>query len=65
VDLTDLSVAGSALRRRESLVGLIAPADITIAVTLAAVFAGSLAAGLAGFAFSAIAGALLFHWLSP
>jgi uncharacterized membrane protein YfcA len=29
------------------------------------VFAGSLAAGLAGFAFSAIAGAMLFHWLTP
>jgi uncharacterized membrane protein YfcA len=39
--------------------------DITIVVTLVAVFAGSLAAGLAGFAFSAIAGALLLHWLSP
>jgi uncharacterized membrane protein YfcA len=29
------------------------------------VFVGSLAAGLAGFAFSAIAGAMLFHWLDP
>lgn len=37
----------------------------TLLVTLASIFAGSLAAGLAGFAFSAIAGALLFHWLAP
>ena len=29
------------------------------------IFAGSLAAGLAGFAFSAISGAMLFHWLAP
>jgi hypothetical protein len=34
-------------------------------VTMTAVFAGALVAGLAGFAFSAIAGAILFHWLPP
>jgi uncharacterized membrane protein YfcA len=34
-------------------------------VTMLAVFAGALVAGLAGFAFSAIAGAILFHWLPP
>lgn len=33
--------------------------------TVLAMFAGSLAAGLAGFAFSAIAGAMLLHWLPP
>ena len=33
--------------------------------TLFPIFAGSLAAGLAGFAFSAISGARLFHWLAP
>src|SRR5258708_7364196 len=39
--------------------------DVTIAVTLAAIFTGSLVSGLAGFAFSAIAGAILLHWLPP
>jgi uncharacterized protein len=34
-------------------------------ITMTAVFAGALVAGLAGFAFSAIAGAILFHWLPP
>ena len=38
---------------------------ITPLVTMLSIFAGSLAAGLAGFAFSAIAGAMLFHWLAP
>lgn len=33
--------------------------------TLLSVFFGSLVAGLAGFAFSAIAGAIIFHWLAP
>lgn len=37
----------------------------TLIVTLLAIFAGSLAAGLAGFAFSAITGAILFHWVAP
>ncbi len=39
--------------------------NTTLMVTLLSIFAGSLTAGLAGFAFSAIAGALLFHWLTP
>ncbi|HEX5211508.1 MAG TPA: sulfite exporter TauE/SafE family protein [Pseudolabrys sp.] len=39
--------------------------DLGYIITLLSIFAGSLAAGLAGFAFSAIAGALLFHWLAP
>jgi uncharacterized protein len=39
--------------------------DITLAVTLLSIFVGSVAAGLAGFAFSAISGAILFHWLDP
>jgi uncharacterized membrane protein YfcA len=34
-------------------------------VTLVIIFAGSLAAGLAGFAFSAITGAILFHLMAP
>ncbi len=38
---------------------------ITLIVTMLSIFFGSLAAGLAGFAFSAIAGAMLFHWLAP
>ena len=29
------------------------------------VFAGSLVSGLAGFAFSAVAGAILLHWVAP
>src|SRR5512141_1018779 len=37
----------------------------TLIVTLLSIFAGALAAGLAGFAFSAISGGMLFHWLSP
>ena len=40
-------------------------ADLTLPVTLVSIFAGALAAGLAGFAFSAISGAILFHWLPP
>jgi uncharacterized membrane protein YfcA len=34
-------------------------------VTFASIFVGSLVAGLTGFAFSAVAGALLLHWLTP
>lgn len=37
----------------------------TLVVTLITIFAGALAAGLAGFAFSAITGAILFHLLAP
>jgi uncharacterized protein len=37
----------------------------TEVVTLVTIFAGSLAAGLAGFAFSAVTGAVLFHVLAP
>ena len=40
-------------------------ANIMLSMTLASIFVGSVAAGLAGFAFSAIAGAILFHWLEP
>lgn len=39
--------------------------DLTLIMTMASVFAGALASGLAGFAFSAVAGAMLFHWLAP
>jgi uncharacterized protein len=38
---------------------------LTLIVTQVTVFAGAVAAGLAGFAFSAITGAVLFHVLSP
>jgi uncharacterized protein len=34
-------------------------------ITFASIFIGALTAGFAGFAFSAVAGALLFHWLAP
>ena len=46
-------------------VASIPASHITLIVTLLTIFAGSLAAGLAGFANSAIAGAVLFHWLPP
>ncbi len=39
--------------------------DAVLALTVLSVFAGALVSGLAGFAFSAIAGAILFHWLAP
>lgn len=38
---------------------------VTLIATLIIIFAGSLAAGLAGFAFSAVTGAVLFHLLAP
>ena len=38
---------------------------ITLIATFIIIFAGSLAAGLAGFAFSAITGAILFHLVAP
>ena len=38
---------------------------LTMIATLFIMFAGSLAAGLAGFAFSAVTGAILFHLLTP
>src|ERR1700742_3905399 len=40
-------------------------ANIALIGTLLSIFVGAMAAGLAGFAFSAIAGALIFHWLDP
>ena len=42
-----------------------AVANMAFLATLLSVFFGSLVAGLAGFAFSAVAGAMLFHWLAP
>jgi uncharacterized protein len=38
---------------------------VTLIATLAIIFAGSMAAGLAGFAFSAVTGAILFHLVAP
>jgi uncharacterized protein len=46
-------------------IGSVLTAHTTLLVTLLTIFAGSLAAGLAGFAFSAITGAVLFHLLAP
>jgi uncharacterized membrane protein YfcA len=48
----------------QSLVPVLAD-NATLIATLLSIFAGSLAAGLAGFAFSAISGAIHFHWLTP
>jgi uncharacterized protein len=39
--------------------------DLLPMATFGSVLIGSVAAGLAGFAFSAITGSLLFHWLAP
>lgn len=44
---------------------VLAGSGSTVAISVLSVFAGSLAAGLAGFAFSAISGAILFHWIAP
>lgn len=41
------------------------PIDATLLLTVVSVFTGSLVAGLAGFAFSAISGAILLHWVPP
>ena len=40
-------------------------AHLTLALMMVSVFAGSLVSGLAGFAFSAVAGAILLHWVAP
>lgn len=58
-------VSAFALAPLPFLVPLLLHVDMTLPVTLASIFAGALAAGLAGFAFSAISGAILFHWLPP
>ena len=46
-------------------IGSLLVGNATLIFTFLSVFAGSLAAGLAGFAFSAISGAMVFHWLAP
>jgi uncharacterized protein len=46
-------------------IGYLPANDAQLAITILAIFAGAIAAGLAGFAFSAVAGAILFHWLPP
>ena len=43
----------------------ISSADLLPVATFGSVLIGSVAAGLAGFAFSAITGSLLFHWVAP
>src|SRR5689334_11575271 len=40
-------------------------ADFLPMATFGSVLIGSVAAGVAGFAFSAITGSLLFHWVAP
>ena len=44
---------------------LLAGNNTALIVTLVSIFIGSFVAGLAGFAFSATAGAILFHWIAP
>ena len=39
--------------------------EAQLGIAILAIFDGAIIAGLAGFAFSAIAGAILFHWLPP
>src|SRR5271169_3227477 len=58
-----LAIAAGLFNMRQRL-GL-GPVDLTLIMTAASVFAGALVSGLAGFAFSAVSGALLFHWLAP
>ena len=46
-------------------IALLLAGHVTLAATVLSIFVGSVAAGLAGFAFSAISGAMIFHWLDP
>jgi uncharacterized membrane protein YfcA len=46
-------------------IGLIPPIDFTLALKVVAMFVGALVAGVAGFAFSAVSGAILLHWVPP
>lgn len=46
-------------------VASLSAAHSTLIITQITIFAGALAAGLAGFAFSAVTGAVLFHLLAP
>lgn len=39
--------------------------DFTLLLKITSVFVGSLVAGVAGFAFSAVSGAILLHWVAP
>jgi uncharacterized protein len=39
------------------------PLDVTLVLMVISVFAGSIVAGVAGFAFSAVSGAILLHWV--
>src|ERR1044072_7656387 len=45
--------------------GVMPKFDQRFALTTIALFAGALVSGLAGFAFSAVAGAILLQWLPP
>ncbi len=50
---------------QQSLLPGLRASDLVPAATFAAILVGSVASGLAGFAFSAITGSLLLHWLAP
>jgi uncharacterized protein len=58
-------ICGLVIGARHFNTPLLTRIDPTLTMTMASVFAGALAAGLAGFAFSAVTGAMLFHWLTP
>ena len=53
------------IKAASEYIGFIFSGHFTLVMTMLSIFTGSLAAGLAGFAFSAISGAMLFHWLTP
>jgi hypothetical protein len=46
-------------------VGSFPPIDFTLGLKMFSVFVGAVVAGVAGFAFSAVAGAILLHWVAP
>jgi uncharacterized protein len=50
---------------QQSLLPGLRASDLVPAATFGAILIGSVASGLAGFAFSAITGSLLLHWLAP
>lgn len=58
-------ICGLIISARHFNTPLLTRVDITLTMTMVSVFAGAVAAGLAGFAFSAVTGAMLFHWLTP
>lgn len=64
------AVAGAILVLTVSIAGLLLaavsqPFDPTDVVAIGSAFAGAIVSGLAGFAFSAVAGSLMLHWVRP